>query len=316
MPQWTVELMPKQNGRVAIVTGANSGVGYETALALAAKGAYVVLACRNLDKAQVAAHAIQQQVPSAKIDVMPLDLSSLASVHTFAREFMVHHNRLDMLINNAGVMAIPRQASADGYEMQFAVNHLGHFALTGLLLEMLLQTSDSRIVNVSSGASFYGSINFDDLQHEKSYSRYQAYGQSKLANLLFTFELQRQFDQIDTSTMALSAHPGYARTNLQQNAAQQSDAPVEGWFYRLIEPVLSQSAAMGALPTLYAATTPDIEKGGFYGPHFLHMRGYPTLIRGCAKAYDATAAKRLWQISEDLTHIKYDFLQPQAYINR
>lgn len=315
MARWTVDNMPDQSGHIVIVTGANSGIGYETALVLAKKGAHVIMACRNLEKAQIAFEAIRRHVPSASIEMMKLDLSSLDSVRAFSDEFLAAHNRLDLLINNAGVMAIPKRETVDGFEMQFAVNHLGHFALTGRLLEILLQTPASRIVNVSSGASFYGTIDFDDLQHEKSYSRYQAYGQSKLANLLFTYELQCHLDDIGSDTMALSAHPGYAKTNLQENATQQSNATIEGWLYRIFGSIFSQSAAMGALPQLYAATSPDVEKGGFYGPSFLHMRGYPKLITGSSKASDSDAAKRLWQISEELTDVTYSFPEPASFIS-
>src|SRR5690242_4845134 len=220
--KWTANDMPDQTGRVAIVTGANVGLGYESALALARKGAQVIVASRNPEKGQKAVSSIKEQVPGAKIEFIQLDLASLASVRAFADEFKRRYNRLDLLLNNAGVMAIPRAETADGFEMQLGTNHLGHFALTGLLLDLLLKTPGSRIVNTSSSAQYMGRMNFEDPQLRQNYSRWGAYGQSKLANVLFTHELQRRLEQAGSTTISASAHPGGARTNLQATSVNAS----------------------------------------------------------------------------------------------
>jgi NAD(P)-dependent dehydrogenase (short-subunit alcohol dehydrogenase family) len=301
--------MPDQTGRIAIVTGANSGLGYETAFALAQKGAHVIMACRNLEKAQAAQADMQEQDPSASVETMQLDLASLKSIRGFADQFEQKYKQLDLLINNAGIMAIPRKETADGFEMQFGVNHLGHFALTGLLLRCLLHTPGSRVVNVTSGASFFGRMNFKDLQGKQSYSRFGAYSQSKLANLLFTFELQRKLDAAGVDILAVAAHPGYALTNLQRTSVNESGAVIERWLYELFGPIFSQSAAMGALPQLYAATAPDVKGSEFYGPHFMQMRGYPVRMKASPPAYNKESAHRLWTISEQLTAVDYEVLQ-------
>jgi NAD(P)-dependent dehydrogenase (short-subunit alcohol dehydrogenase family) len=311
MPKWTAEEMPDQSGRIAIVTGANSGLGYETTLALARKGAQVVMACRNLEKGQAALDQVQQQAPNARLDLMKLDLASLASIHEFADAYLARYDRLDLLINNAGLMAVPRRETEDGFEMQFGVNHLGHFALTGLLLPALLRTPGSRAVTVSSMAHFNGRIDFDDLMREQSYSRYGAYGQSKLANVLFAVELQRRLEQASADTISVAAHPGYSDTELQSNSAESSDSSFERLFYGLLNKTVAQSSAQGALPQLYAATMPDVQGGDFWGPHLV-MRGYPKRVRAKSDAYDPQIAARLWAVSEELTGVSMDLPQRRA----
>jgi len=312
MKRWTVEQMPDQSGRVAVVTGANSGLGYETSLALARKGAQVIMACRNMEKGQKAVDDVGQLVAGAKLDLMPLDLSSLESVRAFAADFLSRYDQLDLLINNAGVMAIPRRETADGFEMQFGTNHLGHFALTGLLLDVILKTTGSRIVNVSSVAHTMGTINFDDLQGEKEYTRYGAYGQSKLANLLFTFELQRQLEAVRAQTISVAAHPGYSATNLQHVPAQATNNFLDKLLTSLGNRFMAQPQEMGALPQIYAAVAPDVKGGAYYGPDgFMETRGYPTEVKARPKAHDRAVAERLWQVSEELTGVTYPFPVPQ-----
>jgi protochlorophyllide reductase len=306
MERWTLENMPSQTGRVVIVTGANSGLGYESALAFAQKGATVIMACRNTKKGQAAYDDIMRQVPSAKLDLMRLDLGNLASVRDFAAAFRAKYSQVDILLNNAGVMAIPRAETPDGFEMQFGVNHLGHFALTGLLLDMLLATPKSRIVSVSSGAHRIGDFNFEDLQRKQNYTRYGAYGQSKLANVLFMRVLQKRLEAIGSETISTGAHPGYSATNLQETSASTSNSGIEQFLYGIANNIFAQSQAQGALPQLYAATAPEVNGGRFFGPHQWRMRGYPAPEKPSDRALDDELAERLWQASEDLTGVKYE----------
>ena len=306
--RWTSKDIPDQTGRVAIVTGANSGLGYETSLALARKNAIVVMGCRNKAKGEEARNEVLAHVSNAKVELIPLDLGDLASVRDFAEAFHAKYDRLDILINNAGIMAIPRSETVDGFETQFGVNHLGHFALTGLLLERLVQTPGSRVVSVSSTANYIGSINFDDLMGEKEYSRYGAYGQSKLANVLFANELQKRLAEAGADTISLSAHPGYANTNLQGNSTEHSGAFLERLLYPITNSILAQSQEMGALPQLFAATAPEANGCDFIGPNFLNTRGYPKKVRPNKDAYNAGIARRLWEISETLTGVQYQAL--------
>lgn len=297
MPQhWHENNIPDQTGRIAIVTGANSGIGYATALALARKGATVIMACRNRDKADAAAGQIRQTKPAGAVVVMRLDLGDLASVHQFAAEYLAQQDRLDLLIDNAGIMHPPYGKTAQGFETQFGVNHLGHFALTGLLLACVMQTPNSRVVTVSSVAHRFGEINFDDLQWEqRDYRSNAAYGQSKLANLLFTYELQRKLAAADKETIAVAAHPGWTETNLQ------ATSPL-----RYLNRFLAQSPAMGALPTLYAATAADVHGGGYYGPgSMMEWRGYPKEVQSNDRSHDMAVAARLWTVSEELTGVRY-----------
>ena len=296
IPNWTAADIPAQTGRVAVVTGANSGIGLETAKALAAKGAEVVMACRNLQKAEAAAAAIRREVPGAKLRVMQLDLADLESVQAFAEAFGADYDTLDLLINNAGVMVPPLTRTKDNFEVQFGANHLGHFALTGRLLEQLQATPGARVVNVSSGAHKMGRIDFDNLHAEKGYRAWSAYAQSKLANLLFTLGLNRVFASSGTDALAAAAHPGWTGTNLQAHSGPM----------RFLNRFFAQTPAMGALPTLYAATAPDVQPNDYFGPNgFQEMRGYPEKVSPTGAARDAAVAERLWTVSEKLTDVRY-----------
>ncbi|WP_406491313.1 SDR family NAD(P)-dependent oxidoreductase [Streptomyces sp. NBC_01604] len=299
--RWTEQNIPAQDGRVAVVTGANSGLGLETARALAEHGAHVVLAVRNLDKGHQALARIRESAPGAKLSLQRLDLASLKSVREAADELHTTHPKIDLLINNAGVMYTPRQKTEDGFDMQFGVNHLGHFALTGLLLDLMLPVPGSRVVTVSSvGHRIRAGIHFDDLQFDRSYNRVAAYGQAKLANVMFTYELQRRLAPHHT-TIAAAAHPGTAATDLPQNMSGLARKGVD-----LFEPLLAQSAAMGALPTLRAATDPAVTGGQYYGPNGLGgTRGYPKVVASSKKSHDTAVQQRLWTVSEQLTDVRF-----------
>ncbi len=292
---WTAADIPDQRGRTALITGANSGLGLESARALAAKGATVLLACRSFEKANKTAAALHAETGGTLIP-LELDLADLESVQRAAAQV----EGLDLLLNNAGVMAPPRTLSRQGFELQFAVNHLGHVALTQALLPLLKRSPNGRIVHVSSGAAYFGRITFDDLQGETRYRPWDAYGQSKLANAMTALELQRQLEEEGSNVLSLVAHPGLARTNLQPTSVAAKNAKVEGLAYRLMDP-LFQSAAMGSLPQLFAATAPDAKAGVFYGPGgFGNLRGYPTVCRMPPRALDAEACARLWSVSAAL----------------
>jgi len=305
---WIEQNIPGLTDKVAVITGANSGLGFEAAKVLAAKGAHVVLAVRDAAKGKQAAQEIKRAVPAAGLEVLSLDLASLTSVRRFAEAFPATHGRLDMLINNAGVMAIPRRVTTDGFEMQFGTNHLGHFALTGLLLPLILRTPSSRIVTVSSGAHMFGKINFDDLQSERSYSKFGVYGQSKLANLLFVYELQRRLQAAGCGAISVAAHPGYASTNLQAVGPQMEGSKLGARTMSAANRVLAQSAAMGALPEVYAATSPDVRGGDYIGPDgFMGQKGFPQKVGSNSRSYDQEVAARLWAVSEELTGVGYAF---------
>jgi NAD(P)-dependent dehydrogenase (short-subunit alcohol dehydrogenase family) len=298
MPRWTVKDMPDQTGKVAIVTGANSGIGYEEARGLASKGARVILACRSQEKGEAAVKQICEEQPDALVDLTPLDLADLSSVRQFAEQFTPRYDRLDMLINNAGVMAVPElRRTADGFEMQFGTNHLGHFALTGLLLEAITRTPNARVVTVSSVAHYRGQMDFDNLNAERSYDRWGAYGESKVANLLFTYELQRRFEAAGEDAIAVAAHPGWTDTNLQRDAG----------LFRFFNPLIAMQSEQGALPTLYAATAPNVSGGEYYGPDGRNeRRGYPTRVESSPLSHDQAAATRLWALSEELTGVTFE----------
>jgi NAD(P)-dependent dehydrogenase (short-subunit alcohol dehydrogenase family) len=301
--RWTADVIPDQRGRVAVVTGANSGLGLVTARRLARAGATVVLACRNDAKGEEAAAAIRRDTPGASIEVGRLDLADLASIERFAAEQSGRHERLDVLVNNAGIMYTPQGKTTDGFELQFGTNHLGHFALTGRLLPALLAGPASRVVTVSSLEHKRGHLRLDDLMLEQHYGRYRAYRQSKLANASFGIELDRRLRAAGTGLISVLAHPGYSATNLQftgQPLTHRIGAAIGNR-------VLAQSAEMGALPQLYAATAPDVEGGSYLGPGGLgEMRGHPTVVRTTDEAIDPVSARRLWDESERLTGVHYD----------
>jgi len=298
--KWTAADVPDQSGRVAIVTGANSGLGFDTAAVLADKGAHVVLAVRSLDKGNQAADRIKTKSPNAVIAVQELDLTSLESVRKAADELRSTHPRIDLLINNAGVMYVPtRETTQDGFEMQFGTNHLGHFALTGQLLDNILPVEGSRVVTVSSfGHRILARIHFDDLQLERKYNRVEAYGQSKLANLLFTYELQRRIKLKGASTIAAAAHPGFSDTELMRH--------LPGFIPDFLWRPFAQPTDMGALPTLRAATDPGAQGGQYYGPDGIgEVQGSPKAVESSKQSHDADLQRRLWTVSEELTGVTY-----------
>ena len=302
--------MPDQRGRRALVTGANSGIGLRAATALAGARAEVILGCRDTGKGEAALESIRERHPGASVSLLALDLADLGSIEAAAGEVALPGRPLDLLINNAGVMAPPRMETADGFELQLGTNHLGHFALTGRLIELLLRADAPRIVNVSSLAHRQGSIDFDDLNWERSYSRWPAYGRSKLANLLFTFELDRRLRAAEAAAIAVACHPGYSATNLQ------TSGPGTGAWGIVLKPamavanlVLAQSDEAGALPTLYAATAPGVEGSDYIGPDGVgQSRGHPTNVGCSAAARDADDARRLWDASVELTGVGFEAL--------
>jgi NAD(P)-dependent dehydrogenase (short-subunit alcohol dehydrogenase family) len=310
MSKWTAGDIPDQGGRLAVVTGANSGLGLVAARELVTAGADVVVACRNTKKGKAALDDIHSAAPEAKVELAALDLADLSSVRAFAERFKSEHDGLDLLINNAGVMApSPRRTTADGFELQFGTNHLGHFALTGLLIGTMEGREDARVVTVSSGGHRMGQMDFGDLQFERGYKRWRAYGRSKLANLLFAFELDRRLRAAGSTIRSLAAHPGYAATNLQSAAPPMLDRAIMVVTNRL----LAQSAEMGALPILYAATYPDLEGGTYVGPDGIaEQRGHPKPVGSSRAAGDEEVASRLWEVSEQLTGVRFEFRQHAA----
>ena len=303
---WTPAHIPDQTGRVAIVTGGNSGIGFECARELARKGAHVVLACRDAGKAAVAVDALRKEMPAASVEAADLDLARLDSVRQFAASASKRHPQLHILLNNAGVMAIPRRETADGFEMQLGTNHLGHFALTGLLLPQLLATPGARVVNVSSTAHRSGQIRFDDLQSQRSYGKWRAYGQSKLANLLFTYELQRRLETAAAGVSALASHPGYAATNLQAVGPRMSGSRLMERVMEGMNRAFSQDAAGGALPSLYAATCPEARGGSYIGPSsFAEVWGPPKVVQSSRRSHSLEDAARLFAESEELTGVRF-----------
>ena len=296
---WNANNISDQKGRIAIVTGASSGIGFEAARVLAKKQAKVIIAVRNLEKGNAAANKIGAQNRDADVKVMQLDLADLGSVKKFAEAFKTDYAQLDLLINNAGVMIPPYGKTADGFELQFGTNHLGHFALTGSLLELLIDTKGSRIVNVSSGAHKVGNIDFDDLNWEKrNYSSWRAYGDSKIANLYFTYELGKKLKENGAGTIVTAAHPGYTNTELQRHVS----------FIAFMNNFLAQETAMGALPTLRAATEDGLQGGEYFGPGgFMEMWGNPVQVPSNQLSHDENIAEKLWAVSEELTGVKFEF---------
>lgn len=293
---WTVENIPDQSGRIVIVTGSSSGIGYEAARVLANKNAKVIIAVRNLEKGEKAKSRIINQYGNADVEIMKIDLADLESVKSFADTFKQKYSQLDILINNAGVMIPPYSKTKDGYELQFGTNHLGHFALTLQLLDILRNTKNSRIVNVASNAHKYGKINFDDLNWEKrKYKPMRAYGASKIANLYFTKELSEKLK--NEGVLVAAAHPGWTSTDLQRHSS----------LFEFMNGIFAMKIEQGALPTLRAATDNNVQNGDYYGPDGIQgWRGYPVKVDTNKLAKDKAIAERLWEVSEDLTGIKFN----------
>ncbi|MEU7146477.1 oxidoreductase [Streptomyces sp. NPDC045456] len=307
MTRWTTSHIPDQTGRSAVVTGANSGIGYITARELARRGARTVLACRNEARGHAALARLRSEVPEAEAEFRQLDLADLASVRAFAAGLDTFDgNRLDLLINNAGVMALPHRRTADGFEMQFGTNHLGHFALTGLLLPKLLATPGARVVTVSSGFHVLGNVDLDDLNSERGYRRWIAYGRSKSANLLFVHELSRRLARAGSQVVAVAAHPGYADTNLQTAGVRMEGRTGAERVVALANRVVGQSAESGALPTLCAATAPHMKPDAFLGPR-TGLRGATAPSPRAPWTRNDETSARLWDASEELTGVRYDF---------
>ncbi len=306
MKKWTSDNIPNLSGKTAVVTGANSGIGYWTAYWLAVKGARVILASRDPQKAETAAIRMGDLIPELKLDRIPLDLASFKSIHKFSATFSERYSTLDILINNAGVMAIPFRTTVDGFEMQFGTNHLGHFALTGLLMPPLLAASEGRVVTISSLVHRRGSMDFENLNGEKDYDPWTAYQQSKVANLLFAYELQRKLEAARIPLSSIAAHPGYSATNLQYVGPEMEQSTWNQFYWRFLNTVVAQSSEMGALPSLFAATDQEVEGGDFIAPDgMMEMRGHPVKSRSSVASYSREDAAKLWQISEELTSVQY-----------
>lgn len=307
--RWAADDVPEQTGKTIVITGANSGIGYEAALVLAQRGAELILACRSQEKGARALEQLRAAAPGAKAKLMKLDLASLASVRAFADQVKSEQGRIDILINNAGLMAIPRATTEDGFEMQLGTNHLGHFALTGLLFGRLLETGGARVVNIASQAHRMGRIDFADLMRERRYEKWTAYGQSKLANLLFTFELQRRVERKwpkRTPVAAIACHPGYSATELQGKGPALENSKLGALIMKVGNGILAQSAAMGALPTLRAACDPEARSGDYYGPAGVgEIAGPPVKVGTAAAARDPEVARQLWEKSVELTKVDF-----------
>ncbi len=301
---WTIDNIPELSGKTILVTGGNSGLGFEAVKAFAGKGADVIMACRSLAKGEEAKKLLTGLNPQANISVMELDLTDLKSIHSFVNQFKENHSRLDILLNNAGIMMVPYGLTKDGFENQMGTNHLGHFALTAQLLELLKTTPNSRVVNVSSMAHKSGVMDNNNLLYEngKDYSPIKAYGRSKLSNLLFTYELQRFFEKNKIDTIAVAAHPGVSDTNLFNHAAPK-------WLMNLLRPLflfMIQPASMGALPEIRAAVDADVKGGQYYGPDGKkEMKGYPVVVESTEASHNKEDARKLWELSEKLTGVKF-----------
>lgn len=308
-PRWTADDLPDLSDRVIVVTGANSGLGFQTARALVRQGAHVIMACRSEAKAREASERIDDERGPGRTEPWVLDLASLASIEAFADRVTRQHDELHALCNNAGVMALPYAKTSDGFEMQLGTNHLGHYALTGRLLPLLLAAEGSRVVTVTSLAHRMGRMRWDDLHSEHRYQKWQAYAQSKLANLLFTYELQRRLSAAQVDTIAVACHPGYSSTNLQLEGARLSGSTLRARMMAVANRVAAQSAEMGALPSLYALTADDVHGGDFVGPGGpMQVWGYPTKVEPAAIAKDPELGAQLWAVSQRLTGVRYDAL--------
>jgi NAD(P)-dependent dehydrogenase (short-subunit alcohol dehydrogenase family) len=309
--RWSARDIPDLSGRTAVVTGANSGLGLETALALAGAGADVVLACRDKAKGEEAQERIRRFFGSARLELESLDLASLDSIRSFASRFRASHEVLDILVNNAGVMAIPRRETEDGFELQIGTNHLGHFALTAQLAGCLLARPGSRVVTVSSEVARIGRIKFDDLQSTKRYGKWTAYAQAKLANQLFTLELDRRAK--NRGIVSVAAHPGYSATNLQGVGPRMEGSRIKETLTELENSVFAQTAEMGALPILHAATAEGVKGAQYFGPDGpFAMHGYPKHVRFVRAARNPRHAQHLWEMSEELTGVTFDALKPAS----
>ena len=295
---WSIDSIPEQNGRIALITGANSGLGFDTAQALLEKNATVILGCRSIGKAENARQRLLSQTTSGTIELLEIDLADLVQVNKAADQMGRKFKKLDLLINNAGVMAPPRTCSKQGLELQFAVNHLSHMALTLKLLPLMAKQPGARVVTVSSGAQYMGKINWSDLQGESTYDPWASYSQSKLANVMFALELDQRLKEADIDIASLSAHPGLARTNLQPTTIAANGSWQSSIVYKFMNPIF-QSSRMGALSQLLAATDPNAKSGEQYGPRF-NLRGYPKLCEVAVSALDNTERTRLWEVSEKL----------------
>jgi NAD(P)-dependent dehydrogenase (short-subunit alcohol dehydrogenase family) len=312
MSGWTTDDIPDQSGRTVLVTGANSGLGLRTAEALAGKGARVLMGCRDAARGQAAQTHVAATAKGPAPELLPLDLAALASVHEAAREVAATVDQLDVLVNNAGVMAMPLRRTVDGFELQFATNHLGHFALTGLLLPVLLRAMAPRVVTVSSNMHRIGRNDWSDPNWEHHrYLKWQAYGQSKLANLLFTRELALRAREAGSSLLAVAAHPGNSATHLLPAGTDASGRRVVGQMMHWGNRLIAQPDSAGALPQLYAATVPDVIPGEYFGPdRFFELRGHPTRVGSSMAARDDDSARRLWELSEDMTGVTYAWGAP------
>ncbi len=297
--KWDSNNITDQKGKVALVTGSSSGIGYEAARVLANKNATVIIVVRNLEKGNAALEKIKAGHSEADARVMEMDLADLESVRRFAEQFKQEYSRLDLLINNAGVMMPPYCKTVDDFELQFGTNHLGHFALTGRLLDLIKATPGSRIVNVSSGAHNYGNLDFDDLHcDDRPYKKMKAYGDSKIANLYFTYELQRKFDKAEYDAISTASHPGWTATELQRHTG----------LFSFLNNFFAQGLEIGTLPTLYAAVAPDVRGGDYYGPDgWKEMKGYPKKVQSNKLSNDKEIAAKLWEVSEKLTGVEYKF---------
>ncbi len=304
--KWTLDFIPDLTGKIIIITGGNSGLGYESAKALAGKGAEIIIACRSVEKGELAIKKIKKESPSSKVHTLELDLADLSSVKKFVTEFQNKYSRLDVLLNNAGIMTTPYGHTKDGFESQLGTNHLGHFALTGLLLPIITSTSNSRVVNVSSMAHRGAKMDFENLQFENGhdYTPLKSYSRSKLANLLFTYELQRRFKTNNINSIALAAHPGVANTNLGHYIEHK-------FLYKIIRPVADlviQTPELGAFPQIRASADLNVKGGEFYGPErIFQMLGYPVLVKSSENSHNIKDAEKLWDESEKLTGVKFIF---------
>lgn len=303
---WSVEDIGEYEDEIAVITGANSGLGFSATKILAENGAKVIMACRILDKAKEAKQEIIEELDDPDLEVMELDLSSLKSVESFAGKFREEYDSLDILCNNAGLMALPRRETEEGFEMQLGVNHLGHFALTSHLIDMIID-SNGRVVNQSSMAHEDAEIDFDDLMGEENYSKWGAYGQSKLANLLFTYELDRRLKEKDIEVESVGCHPGVSDTNLFKIGPKMEHSKLKLYLGKIFSKVLGQSPDKGCLPMVYAATSEEIEGGEYIGPDgFKQMRGYPEKQESSEASHNEEDAKKLWERSEELTNVKFE----------